>query len=129
MPTSSRLASGGAFMGAPLHLKGIVLAGLMHAQKLIAHGCGEGMDLQFRIMTAEGDFWIPMALADNPDEAAAQWELISKFMAWKKAPVFTMACELADPDAVYCFGATHSERIAAMPAAAVIPSISALRNG
>jgi hypothetical protein len=104
-------------MGALLHLKGIVLAGLRQAQKLIALGGDERIDLQFRIMTPEGDFWIPVALAADPDEAATQWKQISKFMVWKKASVFTLACELADPGAVYCFGAMHSGKAAALSAA------------
>jgi hypothetical protein len=102
-------------MAAAFNLKGIVLAGLMQAQNLIRLTKGPGgIDPQFRVMTPEGDFLISMALADNPDERALQLHHVSMFMTWKMAWVFTVACELIDPDAVYCCGATHGGRIAAI---------------
>jgi len=36
------------------------------------------------------------------------------FMAWKMASVFTVAGELIEPYAVYCFGATREDQIAAI---------------
>jgi hypothetical protein len=102
-------------MAVALNLKGIVLAGLMHAQNLIRLiGDGRGIDLQFRIMTLDGDFLISMALSEDADERRRQLQHVSMFMAWKAAVVFTVAVELIDPDAVYCFGATHSDQIAAI---------------
>ncbi len=99
------------------NLKGIVLAGLMKAQKLISAAGGEGGIVpQFRIMTPEGDYWLSMELADDPHERRAQLHRLSQFMAWKAAQVFTLACELADPDAVYCLGATRESQILAISA-------------
>ncbi|MGA7327057.1 MAG: hypothetical protein WBX25_21865 [Rhodomicrobium sp.] len=98
-----------------LNLKGIVLAGLMQAQKLIqVIDDPAGIDPQFHIMTPEGDFWISMTLAEGTYERMLQLQAISKFMAWKTALVFTMAAELTNPSSVYCFGATHNEQIAAI---------------
>ncbi|MGO8952718.1 MAG: hypothetical protein ACLPWS_21195 [Rhodomicrobium sp.] len=98
-----------------LKLKGIVLAGLMRAQKRICVSDGEGgMDPQFHVMTPEGDFWISMPLADDPLECMRDLHKVSKFMAWKRATVFTVAGELTNPDAVYCFGGSHTDRIAAL---------------
>ncbi len=100
-------------MGGFLNLKGIVLAGLMQAQKLIRLSDDpRGIDPQFRIMTPGGDFLIAMALPEDPRERVRQLRQVSKFMAWKRAPVFTVAGELADTDAVYCFGATGEHRLA-----------------
>jgi hypothetical protein len=95
-----------------LNLKGIVLAGLLHAQNLIRLiDDPGGIDPQFRIMTPDGDYLISMTLADDPDERLRQLQYISMFMAWKIAVVFTVAGELLNPAAVFCFGATHSDRM------------------
>jgi hypothetical protein len=51
-------------------------------------------------------------LADDPLVRRSDLRQVSKFMAWKKAQVFTVAGELTNPDAVYCFGATPADRIA-----------------
>jgi hypothetical protein len=104
-------------MAAVLNLKGIVLAGLMQAQSLVRLKDGpRGIDPQFRIMTPDGDFLISMTLADDPDERVRQLRHVSMFMAQKMALVFTVAVELHDPDAIYCFGASHGGRIAAISA-------------
>jgi hypothetical protein len=104
-------------MTAAFNLKGIVLAGLMQAQNLIRLTQGPAsIDPQFRVMTPDGDFLISMALASDQDERALQLHHVSKFMTWKLARVFTVACELIDPDAIYCCGVTHSGRIAAISA-------------
>jgi hypothetical protein len=106
-----------AIMPAILTLKGIVLAGLMQAQNLIRSIDGPGgIDLQFRIMTPDGDFLISMTLADDASERRRQLQHISMFMAWKMAAVFTVAGELINPDAVYCCGATRDEQIAVISA-------------
>lgn len=100
-----------------LSLKGIVLAGLMQAQKLIgAEGSGGGIDPLFRIMTPEGDYLLSMPIAGGAREHAHQTQLLSRFMAAKAAQVFTVAGQLADPDAVYCFGASHERQAAAIAA-------------
>jgi hypothetical protein len=102
-------------MAAALNLKGIVLASLMQAQKLVRLIDGHGhIDLQFRIMTPDGDFLISMALAEDADDRARQLQHVSMFMAWKAAVVFSVAVELINPDAVYCFGATLLDQIAAI---------------
>jgi hypothetical protein len=98
-----------------LSLKGIVLAGLMQAQKLIRAAGDEGdIDPRFRIMTPKGDYLLSMPIADDPDEHLHQMQLLSKFMGSKAALVFTVAGQLADPGAVYCFGATRESQAAAI---------------
>ncbi len=97
-----------------LSTKGIVLAALKQAQKLIsAAGEEGGIDPQFRIMTPEGDYLVTMPIADDPGEHLHQTQLLSKFMAAKAAHVFTVAGQMDDPDAVYCFGASHERQSAA----------------
>ena len=99
-----------------LSIKGIVLAGLMQAQKLICAAGEGGIDPQFRIMTSEGDYRLSMPIAANPAEHAHQTQLLSMFMASKDAQLFTVAGQLADPDAVYCFGASRDRQAAAVAA-------------
>lgn len=100
-----------------LSLKGIVLAGLMQAQKLIlAAGDEGGIDPLFRIMTPAGDYLLSMPIANDAEEHAHQTRLLSRFMALKSAHVFTVAGELSEPDAVYCFGASQERQAAAMAA-------------
>jgi hypothetical protein len=101
-------------MPGQLSLKGIVLAALMQAQKLVSATAGEGgIDPQFRIMTPEGDYLVTMPIADDPEEHQYQTQLLSKFMAAKAAHVFTVAGQLDDPDAIFCFGASHERQAAA----------------
>jgi hypothetical protein len=64
-------------------------------------------------MSPEGDFLIPMTLADDPGERRSQLQQVSAFMARKRAWVFTVAGQLRNPDAVFCCGATHLDQIAA----------------
>ena len=67
-----------------LSLKGIVLAALMQAQKLIcAAGDEGGIDPHFRIMTPEGDYMVSMPIAEDAREHQHQPQLLSKFMASK----------------------------------------------
>ncbi len=102
-------------MPALLSLKGIVLAGLMQAQKLIlAAGDEGGIDPLFRIMTPEGDYLVSMPIAEDPGEHLHQLQLLSKFMALKHVHVFTVAGQTAEPDAVYCFAASGERQAAAM---------------
>ncbi len=114
-PTSFRFITSMVFMAGLLNLKGVVLAGLMQAQKLIrVNDDPRGIGAQFRIMTPRGDFLIAMTLSEDPRERIGLLRQVSNFMAWKTAWVFTVAGELLDPDAVYCFGATREDRIAAI---------------
>jgi hypothetical protein len=93
----------------PRNFREIVLADLLRAQRLILRIQDE-IDPQFRIASEDGDWWIAMTLA--PDLVARRWQmrLISKFMACKLSPAFTMASELMEPDAVICVGVSHRER-------------------
>jgi hypothetical protein len=102
-------------VAAAFNLKGIVLAGLKQAQNLVRSIDGpRAIDPQFRIMTQDGDFLISMTLADEPNERMRQLRHVSMFMAQKMALVFTVAVELHDPDAVYCFGAACGSQAAAI---------------
>jgi hypothetical protein len=102
-------------MAGVLNLKGVVLAGLMQAQKLVlANDKESGIDRQFRIMTPEGDFLISMPLPDDPCERARRLQQVSRFMASKRMWVFTMAGQLRNPDAVFCFGVVQPDQIAAI---------------
>jgi hypothetical protein len=67
-----------------------------------------------RFASPEGDYHIAMQLSDELAQRAQQMQLISRFMAWKQSPGFTMAGELMNPDAVYCYGATHKQEFAAL---------------
>jgi hypothetical protein len=114
-------------MPGQLSLKGIVLAALMQAQKLVSAAAVEGgIDPQFRIMTPEGDYMVAMPIANDPDEHRHQTQLLSKFMAARAAKVFTVAGQLDDPGAVYCFGASHERQAAAF---ALIEDSDPLRFG
>jgi hypothetical protein len=102
-------------MSALLSLKGIVLAGLMQAQKLILAGGEEGgIDPLFRIMTPEGDYLVSMPIAEDAGEHRHQLGVLSAFMARKHAQVFTVAAQMADPEAVYCFAASGERQAGAM---------------
>jgi hypothetical protein len=93
----------------PRNFREIVLADLLRAQRVILRIQDE-IDPQFRIASAAGDWWIAMTLDPNLAARRRQMRLISKFMAWKPSPAFTMASELMQPDAVICVGVSHRER-------------------
>jgi hypothetical protein len=65
-------------------------------------------------MTPEGDYMVSMPIAEDAGEHQRQTQLLSKFMASKAVHVFTVAGQLADPDAVYVFGASHERQAAAV---------------
>jgi hypothetical protein len=50
-----------------------------------------------------------MSLDADLSERRRQMRLISRFMAWKLSPAFTMASELIKPDAVICVGVSQRE--------------------
>ena len=83
-------------------------ADLLRAQRLILR-IQDQIDPQFRIASHEGDWWIGMTLEDNLENRKRQMQLVSRFMAWKLAPAFTMASELKVPDAIYCIGVSYDE--------------------
>ena len=76
----------------------VVLADLLRAQRLKIR-IEDEIDPQFRIASPEGDWWIAITLDADRAERKHQMQLVSKFMASKLSPSFTMACELAEPDA------------------------------
>jgi hypothetical protein len=55
-----------------------------------------------------------MTLSDDLRERERQMRLVSRFMAWKLSPAFTLASEIISPDAVYCIGVSHHECYAAL---------------
>ena len=93
---------------APRNFREIVLADLLRAQRLILQAQDE-IDPQFRIASPEGDWWIGMTLDVDAEKRVHQMRLVSRFMRWKMSSAFTMASELAMPDAVYCVGISHHE--------------------
>ena len=50
-----------------------------------------------------------MTLDRDLAERKRQMALVSRFVASKLSPSFTMACELAEPDAMYCVAISHRE--------------------
>src|SRR5262245_55598894 len=90
----------------PKDFRALVLADLLRAQRLILRVQDE-MDPQFRIASPEGDWWIAMTLSDDVEERERQFRRASNFMRWKRAPAFTLASELVEPDAACCIGVSH----------------------
>jgi len=105
---------------APRTFRELVLADLLRAQRLILRVQDE-IDLQFRIASPEGDWWIGMTLDEHLQRRERQMPLVSRFMQWKVSPAFTLAGELKEPDAVYCIGVSHHECVAAMSLISRIP--------
>jgi hypothetical protein len=97
----------------PRNFRDIVLADFLRAQRLILR-VEDQIDPQFRIASAEGDWWIGMTLSDDLAERTRQMALVSRYMAWKLSPAFTLASELKVPDAVYCVGVSQQECCALM---------------
>jgi hypothetical protein len=90
-----------------------VHADLLRAQRLKLRIQDE-IDPQFRIASPEGDWWIGMTLDADLAKRKRQMQLVSRFMAWKLPPAFTLASEITSPDAVYCIGVSHGECHAAL---------------
>jgi hypothetical protein len=90
--------------------KELVVADLRRVQRLIERVGGE-INPQFRIASAEGDYWIGLALPDDEVERARRMALVSDFMALKCSPAFVLATEMKEPDAIVVVGVTHAERI------------------
>lgn len=93
----------------PNTLKELVLADLERAQRLIRKVHPDPIDPQFRIASAEGDWWIGITLTENAKERARRLGLVSDFMAWKLSPGFILASELHEPDAVLRVGIQHND--------------------
>ena len=92
----------------PRNFREVVLADLLRAQRLKIRVADE-IDPQFRIASPERDWWIALTLDGERAERNQRMQLVSKFMAWKLSPSFTVAGELAEPDVVYCVGISHRE--------------------
>jgi hypothetical protein len=92
----------------PRNFREIVPADLLRAQRLILRTQVE-IDPQFRIASPEGDWWIGMTLEADSQKRGYQMNLVSRFMRWKMSSAFTMASELAVPNAVCCVGVSHHE--------------------
>ena len=72
------------------------------------------IDPQFRIATPDGDYWLAVTLPPDVTARAAMFRRIATFMAWKQATAFTLACELIEPDCVYCVGIAAHQRYACL---------------
>ncbi len=97
----------------PRNMRELVEADLRRAARLVIKVQDE-IDPQVRIATPEGDFLIAVTLPnDDYGRRNVLWAL-SLFMAWKQALGFTLASEIYQPDAVYCFGLTYKERFACL---------------
>jgi hypothetical protein len=97
----------------PRTFKEIVLADLLRAQRLKLR-IEDEIDPQFRIASPDGDYWIGMTLDADLAKRERQMRLVSRYMAWKLSPAFTLASETISPDAVYCIGVSHRECHAAL---------------
>jgi hypothetical protein len=96
-------------MNPPRTLKELVQADLERAQRLIRKVHPDPIDPQFRIASAEGDWWIGITLTENAKERARRLALVSDFMAMKLSPGFILASELHEPDAVLSMGMQHND--------------------
>lgn len=96
---------------APRSFRDLVEADLRRAARLVASTHPDPIDPQFRIASAQGDWWIAITLTDDVAERQRRLMLVRDFMAWKLAPAFVLATELAEPDAVCAIGVSHRETI------------------
>ncbi|MCB1510986.1 MAG: hypothetical protein KDJ36_08785 [Hyphomicrobiaceae bacterium] len=72
------------------------------------------IDPQIRMATPKGDFHLAMQLPGSEREREALLARLKVLMAWKQVLGFTWACELFEPDAVYCAGVFGREQHAAL---------------
>lgn len=99
--------------GSKGELRAIVAADLMRAARLLVKVQDE-IDPQFRIATPEGDFYIAMTLEAEVAARELQLGVLKLYMMWKQAVGFTLASELAQPDALACFGVTLRDAVGCM---------------
>ena len=97
----------------PKTLTELAEADLRRAARLLIKVQDE-IDPQFRIATPDGDYWLAVTLPPDVTARAAMFRRIATFMAWKQATAFTLACELIEPDCVYCVGIAAHERHACL---------------
>src|SRR4026207_627528 len=102
----------------------MVLADLERAQRLIRKVHPDPIDPQFRIASAEGDWWNGITLTENAKERARRLGLVSDFMAWKLSPGFILATELHEPDALVSVGVRHNDYAALLSVILREPSTS-----
>ena len=93
----------------PAAFKNLVEADVRRAARLVINVQDE-IDPQFRIATPEGDYWIAIELPSQENERHIILGQLATFMVWKQALTFTLACELASPDCVWCCGISRNER-------------------
>lgn len=93
----------------PRTFKELVEADLRRAARLVIKVQDE-IDPQFRMSTPEGDYWIAVTLPADGHERTQMLRRLSTFMAWKQVRAFSMACEMYEPDAVYCVGLGVNEQ-------------------
>lgn len=97
----------------PKTFREIVEADLRRAARLIVKIQDE-IDPQIRMATPEGDYHMALTLpGDDYGRRTLLWAL-GNFMVWRQALAFTWACELFEPDSVYCVGVSGTERYAAL---------------
>ena len=63
---------------------------------------------QWRIASPSGDWHLAITLPPETHERLQILEHIARFMAWKQATSYTLASELAEPDALYCAGISRT---------------------
>jgi hypothetical protein len=97
----------------PQTFRDIVEADLRRAARLVIK-VQDDIDPQFRIATQEGDYWLAVTLPAEAIARNAMLRRIGTFLVWKQATAFTLACELVDPDCVYCVGIAGRERHACL---------------
>lgn len=92
----------------PRTFRELIESDLRRAARLIIKIQDE-LDWQFRIATPGGDIAIAVPMPVEDDPRHLMMRRLAKFMAWKQAIAFTLACEIFDPDAVFCAGISASE--------------------
>lgn len=70
------------------------------------------IDPQLRIATPEADYWLAVTLGTDERERYEMMAHIKVFMALKQAVAFTWACEVAEPEGLYCAGVAPGDGLA-----------------
>ena len=89
----------------PRTFRDFVESDLRRAARLVIKVQDE-IDPQWRIATRSGDWSIATTLPGD-DGRKVILRALGTFMVWKEAIAFTLATELAEPDAVWCGGVSH----------------------
>ena len=86
-----------------------VIADLARAHRLAQTIAPDPIDPQFRIATPAGDWWIAIALDNDPSERQLQFRDLQDWFTWKGAVAFTLASELHEPPALMCAGVSAAD--------------------